>query len=176
MVADQTLFDLEKSHIRLTPKMTPLDLENLHKERDYNIEQFIAQLKRHEGLRLKPYQCTENKTTLGFGRNIEDRGISEEEALFMLMNDMKVVEEDIGTIFTTEERERMGDIRIAVVGNMLYNIGRGRFKGFKKAIAAMKTGDFDEAAAQMKDSRWYQQVPNRAEELCQQMATGRWQH
>jgi lysozyme len=39
------------------------------------------QLVIHEGLRLKPYRCSSNKLTIGIGRNIEDVGITEEEAM-----------------------------------------------------------------------------------------------
>lgn len=43
---------------------------------------------RDEGLRLKPYHCTAGKLTIGYGRNLDDNGISEEEALSMLRNDI----------------------------------------------------------------------------------------
>ena len=46
----------------------------------------IEQLKRHEGLKLKPYKCTADKLTIGVGRNLEDVGISEEEAEMLLQN------------------------------------------------------------------------------------------
>ena len=42
------------------------------------------QLLLHEGLRLKPYRCTSNKLTIGVGRNLEDKGISKEEAMRLL--------------------------------------------------------------------------------------------
>ncbi|HAC30701.1 MAG TPA: lysozyme, partial [Marinobacter hydrocarbonoclasticus] len=48
-----------------------------------------TQLKRHEGLRLKPYLDTASspRLTIGYGRNLEDVGISRDEADFMLDND-----------------------------------------------------------------------------------------
>jgi lysozyme len=45
-------------------------------------------LKRDEGLRLKPYQDTVGKWTIGYGRNLDDRGISKYEAEAMLRNDV----------------------------------------------------------------------------------------
>lgn len=47
-----------------------------------------AQLVRHEGLRLKPYRCTAGKLTIGIGRNLDDRGISQKEAYAMLERDI----------------------------------------------------------------------------------------
>ena len=44
----------------------------------------VNQLMRQEGLRLKPYKCTGDKLTIGYGRNLEDRGITESEAMAML--------------------------------------------------------------------------------------------
>ncbi len=49
----------------------------------------IEQLKRHEGVKLKPYFCTQGKCTIGVGRNLEDVGISEEEAEMLLINDIE---------------------------------------------------------------------------------------
>jgi lysozyme len=50
-------------------------------------------LQRHEGLRLRlrAYRDTVGKLTIGYGRNLDDRGISEDEAGFMLDNDIDLV-------------------------------------------------------------------------------------
>ena len=47
----------------------------------------IDLLIRHEGIKLKPYHCTSGKLTIGIGRNLEDRGITKEEAIYLLNND-----------------------------------------------------------------------------------------
>mgnify|MGYP006208816685 CR=1 FL=1 len=46
---------------------------------------------RDEGLRLKPYRCTADKLSLGYGRNLDDVGISEDEAEYLLANDIRRV-------------------------------------------------------------------------------------
>jgi lysozyme len=53
------------------------------------LERIQEQLVRHEGLRLKPYRCTAGKLTIGIGRNLDDRGISQKEAYAMLERDIK---------------------------------------------------------------------------------------
>ena len=53
-----------------------------------NKVKLAEQLKKHEGIKLKPYTDTVGKLTLGIGRNLEDKGITEQEALFMLNNDV----------------------------------------------------------------------------------------
>ena len=51
--------------------------------------ELIEQLKRHEGIKLTPYKCTSDKLTIGVGRNLEDVGISEQEAEMLLQNDIQ---------------------------------------------------------------------------------------
>ena len=53
--------------------------------------------------------------------------------------------------------------------NMMFNLGYPRFCKFKLMIQAIKDGDHIEAADQMKQSRWYKQVTNRAERLISRM-------
>ena len=52
-----------------------------------------------------------------------------------------------------------------VIANMMFNMGRTRLSKFRKFIAAVEQSDWMEASAQMKDSRWYNQVTNRAQRL-----------
>ena len=87
----------------------------------------INQLRRHEGLRLKPYQCSGDppKWTIGFGRNIEDNGITQEEAEIMLLNDLKMVEEELnGHVWY----DGLSETRKAVLQNMSFNIGFLKFQ------------------------------------------------
>ena len=49
----------------------------------------VDTIKRHEGLRLKPYLCTAGKLTIGYGRNLETNGISGDEAEYLLKNDIE---------------------------------------------------------------------------------------
>ena len=52
---------------------------------------------------------------------------------------------------------------------MMFNMGRPRLSRFHKMRRAIEAGDWKEAAVQMKDSKWYRQVPNRAERLVKRM-------
>jgi len=45
----------------------------------YTKDDFIKKLIQHEGLRLEVYQDTLGIDTIGIGRNLEDRGITEQE-------------------------------------------------------------------------------------------------
>ena len=50
--------------------------------------------KEFEGCRLKPYKCTAGKLTIGYGRNLDDVGISQAEANMMFEADFARAESD----------------------------------------------------------------------------------
>ncbi len=135
------------------------------------MDRLIEMLIRHEGLRLKPYTDTMGKLTVGVGRNLDDVGITPEEALFLLRNDIANVTHDVKRSFPWFER--MNQPRQNVVLNMVFNLGLIRFLGFKKTIEAIKGKNWDMAAKEMLDSRWAVQVGNRAKELAKIMKTGK---
>jgi lysozyme len=125
------------------------------------------QLIDHEGFEAKVYHCPAGKLTVGVGRNLEDKGITREEALYLLRNDIKECESDLNTIF--DDFEGLDDIRKNVLIDMRFNLGPNRFRQFKKMLAAVRKKDFQQAAEEMKNSNWYRQVGKRAENLCEMM-------
>lgn len=59
------------------------------------MDPLIEQLKRHEGFSAKPYFCTANKLTIGYGRNLDDVGITESEASELLRQDIARARHDV---------------------------------------------------------------------------------
>ena len=128
---------------------------------------------RHEGLRLKPYLDTKKKLTIGVGRNLDDVGITRDEAWALLNNDIARVRREVKRAFPWFSK--VNPVRKDVVLNMVFNLGLQRFRGFRKAIAAIKAQDWDEAARQMLDSQWASQVGRRARELAAMMRQGKYE-
>lgn len=128
-----------------------------------------SQLERHEGLRLKPYRDTVGKLTVGYGRNLDDVGITPEEAELMLDNDIDAAEKHLKTV---DEYNGLDPIRQAVICNMCFNLGFYGLMAFRKMWKAIARKDYTEAAKQMLDSRWARQVGYRADELAQIMRSG----
>jgi lysozyme len=124
---------------------------------------------KHEGLRLKPYRCTAGKLTIGVGRNLDDVGISEEEAFSLLDNDILRVRREAGSFawFRDLSTERQN-----VILSMVFNLGIDRFKGFKRMIQAVSDGRFEDAATEMLNSKWAAQVGKRAVDLAEIMRSG----
>ena len=117
---------------------------------------------KHERMVLHPYTDSVGKLTIGIGRNLDDNGISKDEALLMLNNDLKIVSNDLHSIF--EDFSYLPyDVQLALT-DMMFNLGKPRFLGFKKMIQAIKDKDFKEAAKQAKDSKWCKQVGSRCED------------
>jgi lysozyme len=52
---------------------------------------------------------------------------------------------------------------------MCFNLGYPRLSKFKGMKAAVEEADWNRAADEMVDSKWYQQVPNRARRLEKRM-------
>ncbi len=116
-------------------------------------------VKKHEGLRLKPYECTAGKLSIGYGRNLDDNGISQAEADTMLENDLDAVYARLDRL---DWFANISAVRQAVLADMCFNLGWPRLSGFRKMLAAVSRGDYDRAAEEMLDSRWRHQVGERA--------------
>lgn len=138
----------------------------------YDMTSLEDQLIDHEGLELKPYQCTADKLTIGVGRNIEDRGITEDEARYLLKNDIKIVEDEL--LEKKPVVAGLDAVRQRVLVDMGFNLGIPTLMKFQNMWAAIEDEDFQTAADEAMDSRWAKQVGRRAERLCQAMATGEW--
>jgi lysozyme len=128
-----------------------------------NRDLLITELKRDEGVELKAYQDTVGIWTIGIGRNLQDVGVSMDEAEYMLANDIDVAVGELQRTFGWFES--LSDARQRVCVNMCFNLGLSRLLGFKKFIAAMAIGDWKTAGVEMLDSKWSRQVGVRSTRL-----------
>lgn len=137
-----------------------------------------ALIKRHEGAvrfhngNHRPYQCPAGKWTLGIGRNIEERGISDEEAEHLLGNDLEYCRAELTN--HVPGYPQLNAVRKAVLVDMCFNMGWTRLSSFKRMLAAVNGGYWAQASAEMVDSKWFQQVGSRGWRLAGMMETGVW--
>ena len=123
-----------------------------------------------EGLRLKPYRDTVGKLTIGYGRNLDDVGISTLEAEVLLDHDLADCE-----LVCRREFAWFSDLcerRQRVVVEMVFNLGLTGFKGFHNTIAAIASGEYLDASRRMLQSKWSRQVKGRALRLASMMRDG----
>ena len=156
----------------------------------YNREALIDQLILHEGMELQVYKDHLGIDTIGVGRNLEDRGITDGElafmnmiktevyeqgiteahARFLLANDIDIVEKELSNAHPCISG--IGDVRIRVLLDMGFNLGVPRLNKFKNMWKAVHDRDFSLAAVEMLDSRWASQVGQRAVRLSTAMRDG----
>lgn len=110
----------------------------------------------NESLTLKPYHDTVGKLTIGYGRNLEDKGLTIAEAELLLANDVVEAHGELQSQFAFYRK--LSEIRQAVMMDLYHNLGIGGLLTFKKMLRALQIGDFDEAATQLQDSKYYKQV------------------
>ncbi len=130
------------------------------------------QLIRDEGLRLTVYKDHLGKPTVGIGHLVTTKDklrvgqtISKSRALSFFREDIKVAQRDARQFAGADTFKKLSKNTQNVLVNMAFNLGSTRLNKFKELKKAVKAGDYKKMAAEMKDSRWYKQVPNRAQRL-----------
>ena len=141
----------------------------LRKAKARRMNKLRSLLLKHEGLRLTPYRDTVGKMTIGCGRNLDDVGISQIEALLMLNNDLDRIQKEAIENFTWFKS--IDTVRQDVVLNMLFNLGLSRFLKFRRFISWMSVQNYEKASEEMLNSLWATQVGYRAKELSTMMLT-----
>ena len=142
-----------------------------------NIEQLREELKIDEGVKYEIYLDHLGLPTFGIGHLVlesdEEYGkpvgtsITEDRVNECFARDVDVVLNECKTLFPSFEI--LPEEVQLIIANMMFNMGRPRLSKFKKFIAAVAISNWQEAANQMVDSRWYKQVTNRADRLVNRM-------
>lgn len=133
-------------------------------------DKLIALIKLHEGVKQFPYVDTVGKMTIGVGRNITDRGISNATIDQMLQEDIELAQSELDNIYP--EWCDLSENRQMVLVDMAFNLGAPRYLSFSKFWSALRRGEYDLAADEMEDSRWSKQVGTRAVRLSGMMRDG----
>lgn len=134
----------------------------------YEKLEILKLLIKHEDIRLTPYKDSEGILTIGVGRNLE-RGISIEEALYLLDNDLEWV---IRALKGYDWWKDLNGARKVALMDMMFNLGAKRFAAFRNMIKELRYGDYGTASKEMLDSKWAKEVGNRATEDAKIMETG----
>ena len=127
-------------------------------------------LVKHEGCKLFPYTDTPGHLSIGVGRNLIDRGISSNEAFYLLDDDIIYFTDKLNhylNFFYKMEENR----QIALI-DMCFNLGIQGFLNFTKMIIALEAGDYGRAADEIINSKAAEQNPNRYQSLANIVRTG----
>lgn len=117
-------------------------------------------VKEYEGYSQLVYECTAGYATIGYGRNLEQRGITKEESEYLLANDLQqCIKELRGIINKFDELPSKAQL---VLVDMCYNLGLSKLLNFENMLDAIDARNWEEASKQLLDSRYAAQVKRRA--------------
>jgi lysozyme len=141
-------------------------------------------VKLHEELRLKVYDDASGSPltlgdrvkghpTIAWGRALDVRGVSGQEAEQMLANDLENIQTGLEKYHFSFWVD-LSDLRKSVLVDMAYNMGIGGLMKFEHMLNALRNRDYDEAAAQIENSRFFRQTGIRGKHDYCLMKFDRW--
>ena len=142
-----------------------------------NLEQLREQLEIDEGCVYEIYNDHLGYATFGIGHLVTESDPENGQELGTPVSESRVIEafeQDVQTVLSDcailyPDFDELPEEAQQIIANMMFNLGRPRLSAFKGMKAGVDSRDWNEAADQMVDSRWYRQVGARAERLVERM-------
>jgi lysozyme len=138
-----------------------------------NKDRLREELAEDEGCKFEIYLDHLGLPTFGIGALIKEHDpeygqpvgtpVSEDRVRQRFNLDIAVTIEDCQVLY--DDFDDLPEEAQLVIANMMFNMGRPRLSKFKGMKAGVDDRDWDRAADEMVDSRWHDQVPNRAKRL-----------
>ena len=151
--------------------------KNLFKDTKLNREAVFEQLKIDEGVVNEIYHDHLGYPTFGVGHLVLESDpehgwevgteVSNDRCVAAFNEDIETVVSDCHKLYP--DFEDLPEEVKRIIANMMFNMGRPRLSKFKGMKAGVDARDWNKAADEMVDSRWYRQVTNRAERLVERM-------
>ena len=122
-----------------------------------NIKEMLI---KNEGFVCQPYHCSACKLTIGVGRNLDANGISEDEAMYLLENDIQRVIDSLDKNWSVWRQLPIPCQEIAI--DCTFQMGITGLMNFRRTRALMEMGAYLEASEEILRSKYAVQTPNRA--------------
>ena len=142
-----------------------------------DIEQLRIELEDDEGIKYEIYKDHLGYPTFGVGHLVRESDpehgmpvgtpVDEARVAEAFEQDVETVLEDCCRLYS--DFDELPEEVQRIVANMMFNLGYPRLSAFRGMKAGVDARDWDKAADEMIDSRWYNQVTNRAERLVNRM-------
>jgi len=142
-----------------------------------NKDQLREELAEDEGCKYEIYLDHLGLPTFGIGHLVTENDpengqpvgtpIDEERVRQVFSLDIAVTLDDCKSLY--DDFDDLPEECQLVIANMMFNMGRPRLSKFKGMKAGVDARDWNKAADEMVDSRWHDQVPNRAKRLVKRM-------
>jgi GH24 family phage-related lysozyme (muramidase) len=142
-----------------------------------DIEKLREQLKIDEGCVYEIYNDHLGYPTFGIGHLVIESDPENGEEIGTPVSESRVIEafeQDVETVLSDcailyPDFDELPEEVQQIVANMMFNLGRPRLSKFAGMKRGVDSQDWDAAADEMVDSRWYRQVGARAERLVERM-------
>ena len=144
-----------------------------------NIDKLREELKEDEGCKNEIYLDHIGLPTFGIGHLVTEWDQEYEKEV-----GTEVSEDRVNNCFQVDIWGTINDCKVLysnfdelpeevqlILANMMFNLGRPRLTNFVRMREAVNKGDWQEAKIQMLDSKWANQVPNRASRLSERMGS-----
>jgi|SRR6056300_1894309 len=142
-----------------------------------NIEKLRADLELDEGVKHEIYLDHLGLPTFGIGHLVREEdpefgepvgtAVSDDRVASAFEQDIQITLEDCQKLY--DDFDDLPEEAQLIIANMCFNLGYPRLSKFKGMKRGVDTRDWNAAADEMVDSRWYRQVTNRADRLVQRM-------
>lgn len=142
-------------------------------------EDIKSMIKRHEGVRNKPYKDSLGLWTVGVGHLIGDgkilppdwdRTFSDDEVNALFEEDYAVHKKAAEQIPGFSDLNQVGQ---GALTDLTFNMGGKWYKKWPNFTKSISEGDTAQAAKSLEDSKWYSQVGNRAPEIVAMVRAGK---
>ena len=140
--------------------------------------QLREELKIDEGVKYEIYLDHLGYPTFGIGHLVRSTdpesgcevgtSVTEHRVNEAFDEDIKTVLEDCERLYPFSFFDLPEEVQL-IIANMMFNMGYSRLSKFVGMHQAVEAKDWNTAADEMVDSRWYRQVPNRAKRLVERM-------
>jgi len=142
-----------------------------------DLQRLREDLEDDEGVMYEIYLDHLGYATFGIGHLVREEdpeygwevgeSVSEERVAEAFESDIRITIADCERLY--EDFHELPDEAKLIIANMCFNLGYPRLSAFKGMKAGVDARDWNRAADEMVDSRWYRQVTNRANRLVQRM-------
>ncbi len=142
-----------------------------------DLEVLRKQIEADEGCKYEIYLDHLGLPTFGIGHLVTESDEEYNRPVGTAITTDRVAEcfnKDVGTVLEDCERlypdfDSLPEEVQLIIANMMFNMGYPRLSKFKGMKAGVDARDWQQAADEMVDSKWYHQVSNRAERLVSRM-------
>ena len=135
-----------------------------------DFDKTAAYIEQEEGYSPHTYRCTSGALTIGIGYNL-DAGMPFDEAVLLMRHRIDKIRRAL--LERLEWFPKLNEARQAALLSMAYQMGLSGLLSFKRTLASIAAGDYEQASRKMLDSKWARQTPERAQRTAYMMRYGK---